>query len=135
MKTTKNRQEILAILEGSLKALSVSEIQSSLPHINLTTVYRNLEAFVKNKQVKKLSFADEARFEIQETPHHHAICDKCNEVIHFTTNDKKLIREFDLPNFTITDIEITIRGHCQKPHKEALQKKQGAKTKKENQSK
>lgn len=133
MKITKNRQAILDVLEGSHTALSATEIRASLPQINLATVYRCLEVFAQNKLVKKLSFADEARYEIQDTPHHHAICNDCNEVIHFTTNDKKLIKEFALPDFTITDIEITIRGKCHKTHKKdlPLNKKQGAKTKKE----
>ncbi len=128
MKQTKSRQEILAVLTKSQGALSANEIQKQLPHINLATIYRNLETFVTHRQIKKLSFADEARYEIQETPHHHAICAQCNEVIHFTLNDKKLIKEFALPDFTIEDIEITIRGKCHKK-KCSLDKKDRPQTK------
>ncbi len=123
MKTTKSREAILNVLTKSRAALSANDIHKKLPTINLATIYRNLEAFVSHRQVKKLNFADEARFEIQETPHHHAICTECEEVIHFTLNDQKLIREFSLPDFTINDIELTIRGVCSKKHKSLKQEK------------
>jgi Fe2+ or Zn2+ uptake regulation protein len=134
MKKTKNREKILAVLLRSKGALSASDIQKHLPRINLATIYRNLETFVNHQQVKKLSFADEARFEIQKTPHHHAICNNCKEVIHFTLNDKKLIREFALPDFTIEDIEITIRGKCRKK-KCSLDKKDRTQPKQKQKSK
>ena len=117
MKITKHRQEILDILDHSEEALSASEIFASLPHINLATIYRNLESFVEAGTVTKLNLGgDEARFEIQHEPHHHAICDDCNKVLHFTVNDAELIKEFTLPDFDIKNIEVTLRGTCTGKH-------------------
>lgn len=117
MKITKHRQEILDILDHQDNALSASEIHAALPHINLATIYRNLEGFVEAGTVTKLNFGgDEARFEIQDEPHHHAICAQCDKVIHFTVNDEELIKEFALPNFDIKNIEVTLRGSCLKNH-------------------
>jgi Fe2+ or Zn2+ uptake regulation protein len=113
MRLTKHRQEILDILDHSEDALSAADIYTALPHVNLVTIYRSLEYFVKAKLVKKLNFGEqEAQYEIQEEPHHHAICSDCNKIIHFTLDDAKLIKEFSLANFTITDLEVTLRGHC-----------------------
>jgi Fur family transcriptional regulator, peroxide stress response regulator len=115
---TKHRQEIIDLLEAHEEALSAAEIHFNLPHINLATIYRNLESFVESGTVTKLNLGgDEARYEIQHEPHHHAICDDCHKVIHFTVNDEELIKEFALSGFTIKNLEVTLRGTCTHQHK------------------
>lgn len=117
MRLTKHRQDILNQLEAGERAWSASELQAVLPHINLVTIYRNLEAFAEAGLVKKMNFSGkEAQYEIQHTPHHHAVCTDCERVIHFTVADEKLKQQFVLPHFNINDIEITIRGHCTNKH-------------------
>lgn len=117
MRITKHRQEIIDLLETNEEALSAAEIHTALPHINLVTIYRNLESFVEAGTITKLNLGgDEARFEIQHEPHHHAICNECNKVIHFSVNDEELIKEFSLPGFAIKNIEVTLRGTCTKKH-------------------
>lgn len=117
MRITKHRQEIIDILEHTEEALSAAELHTALPHINLATIYRNLESFVEAGTVTKLNLGgDEARFEIQHEPHHHAICDDCQKVIHFSVNDEELIKEFSLPGFNIKNIEVTLRGTCTAKH-------------------
>lgn len=121
MRQTKHRQEITDLLEQSEEALSASEIHNNLPHINLATIYRNLESFVEAGTVTKLNLGgDEARFEIQHEPHHHAICDDCQKVIHFTVDDKELIKEFVLPGFKINNLQVTLRGTCTSKHSKAI---------------
>lgn len=115
MRNTKHRQDILEALEKAHPALSAAELHSALPQINLVTIYRNLESFSKAGVIKKLHLnGQEAQYEIQDEPHHHAICNVCDKVIHFTTNEKALIEEFALPNFTITELDVTLRGICKK---------------------
>lgn len=127
MRTTKHRQEILKVLEAAHHALSAADLHTALPHINLVTIYRNLEAFSKDRTIKKLHLnGQEAQYELQSEPHHHAVCNQCDEVIHFTTKDKDLIQEFALPGFTINELDITLRGVCQKHE---LEKKPRTKTK------
>jgi Fur family transcriptional regulator, peroxide stress response regulator len=117
MRITKHRQEIIDLLELHEEALSAAEIHSALPHINLATIYRNLESFVEAGTVTKLNLGgDEARFEIQHEPHHHAICNDCQKVIHFSVNDAELIKEFALAGFAIKNIEVTLRGSCTGKH-------------------
>lgn len=117
MRITKHRQEIIDLLEHSEEALSAADIFSALPHINLATIYRNLESFVLAGTITKLNLGgDEARYEVQHEPHHHAICDTCKKVIHFSVNDEELIKEFSLPGFAIKNIEVTLRGTCTGKH-------------------
>jgi Fe2+ or Zn2+ uptake regulation protein len=120
MRMTKHRSEILHLLEHSSEALSAAQLHTHLPHINLVTIYRTLEQLVTAGKAKKLSFGEqEALYEVQAEPHHHAICTICDEVIHFTFADKELIEEFALPRFSISYIEVTVRGTC---HRHRLEK-------------
>ena len=100
--------------------MSASELHQALPHINLVTIYRNLEAFVLAGTIKKLHFGgDEARFEYQAHPHHHAVCDDCSRVIHFKINETALVKELNIPNFDIKNIELVVHGECRHAHSTA----------------
>lgn len=113
MRLTAHRKEILDHLTHSREALSASTIYKALPQINLVTIYRALEFLTAAGSVKKVHLdGDEAHYEVQHEPHHHAICTKCGKVIHFTTNDTALAAEFQVPGFVVQDLEVTIRGLC-----------------------
>ncbi len=113
MRLTKHRQEILDVLKKHHGTMTAGDIHYSLPHINLVTIYRNLESFAEAGVIKKLYLADgEARFEYQEHPHYHAVCDSCHKVIHFEANEKSLRLLSTVPNFSINSIELTVHGHC-----------------------
>lgn len=115
MKLTKHRQEILQALDDSEDSLSAAAIHTALPHINLVTIYRSLEYFVEAGAIKKLHLGEqEAQYELQHEPHHHAICNECNHITHFTIENKELMKEFSLPGFVIEDLEINLRGLCSK---------------------
>ena len=119
MRHTKHRQEILDLLRTSKRAFSARAVHNTLPHINLVTIYRNLEKLTTEGLVRKLYLdSSEAVFEYQDHPHHHAICTDCREVLHFTAKTEALVRALDLPDFDIEDIEITVRGrHTHKSQK------------------
>lgn len=127
MRLTKHRQEILTVLEQKTTALTAQDIHAALPHINLVTVYRTLETFVTAGLVKKLHLGEaEASYEIQGEPHHHAICETCGDIIHFTLDEEALLKHFHFADFTITDLDITVHGRC---HKCDLHKKEGSQPK------
>ncbi len=127
MRLTKHRTEILNLLTHSEEALSAAMVHASLPHINLVTIYRSLEGFAEAGTIKKLHLGDqEAYYEHQEDPHHHAICSECGEVIHFTLQDKELKQEFSIPGFVVHELEVTVHGICRRH----LDKQPRAKTQK-----
>jgi len=112
---TNHRREVLELLSNSAEACSAGQIHEHLPHINLVTIYRALDYLAEHGLVHKLRLdGEEALFEVQHEPHHHALCTECGTVIHFTTDNKKLENEFSLPGFTVTDLEVTLRGRCRK---------------------
>lgn len=113
IRLTDKRKQLLAVLTKHHGALSAAEIHTRLPDIDLVTIYRNLELFTREKLIKQLHLGtDEARYEYQNEPHHHAICTDCEQVVHFTVPDKKIKQLLGLKNFTIDDIEVTVRGTC-----------------------
>jgi len=113
IKITKKRQEILHTLQTVKRPLSAAAVHALLPSTNLVTIYRNLELFTSEGLIKKLHLTgQEAAFEYQESPHHHAICTDCKKVIHFSAPDAKIISLLDLQDFVIDELEVTVRGHC-----------------------
>ncbi len=116
MRLTKHRTEILTTLTSSPESLSASAVHARLPHIDLVTIYRNLDRFVSAGLIKKLHLAgNEATYEHQHHPHQHAVCDTCDKVIHFTIPTDVLIQQFTLPHFTIKSIDVVVHGSCDHP--------------------
>ena len=112
-RNSKKRDEIKAILVAQHGALSATALASRLPHLDLSTIYRNLDIFVSDGEVQKLNLdGGEALYEFQPRPHHHAVCNDCNRIIHFTAPDEKIKKLLGLPDFDITNLAVTVRGNC-----------------------
>lgn len=114
---SKKREQILDVLKAERGALSAAQLHKKLPVLNLTTIYRNLDAFVEQGEVKKLQFGGtEAQYEYTNEPHHHAICNKCERVIHFTAPNEQIKKLLGIEDFEVTDFEVTVRGLCRHSH-------------------
>jgi Fe2+ or Zn2+ uptake regulation protein len=112
IRLTKKRRAILNALKNHHGTLSAAELHAALPNIDLATIYRTLELFTNEKIIKKLHLTDgEARYEYQAEPHHHAVCSDCDQVIHFTAPNEKIIELLGLKDFTVEELEVTVRGH------------------------
>ena len=110
---TKKRTLILDTLKAHHGTLSAADISKKVPGIDLVTIYRNLDLFVQEKLIKKIHFgSDEAQYEYQHEPHHHAICTSCEKVLHFTAPDEKIKQLLQLTNFTVDEIEVNVKGTC-----------------------
>ena len=113
IKLTEKRKQILQTLKAHKGALSAAELHAKLPNIDLVTIYRNLDVFVKERLIKRVSLGtDEALFEYQAEPHHHAVCSDCEKVIHFKAPDAKIIKLLGLEGFAVDELEVTVRGKC-----------------------
>lgn len=113
IKLTPKRQKILSVLRAHHGALSATEVHAKLADIDLVTVYRNLDLFVKAKLIKQVNLGtDEMLYEYQNQPHHHAMCTDCDKVIHFTAPDEKIKKLLGLENFSVSELELTVRGTC-----------------------
>lgn len=87
IKNTSQRQSVYLYLHDSEEPLSAEQIymgMSDTESVNLSTVYRVLDLFVKKGLVLKsnLSLEDKATYEINHMEHrHHLICVKCKAVV------------------------------------------------------
>lgn len=116
MRTSKYQKEIYETLESRHGAFSANSLHRLLPHINLVTIYRNLEKLHQEKRVRKMFLTGgEAIYEADQEAHHHAVCDSCQKIIHFHTEDQKIKKILNISEFEIEDIEIIVRGRCE-PH-------------------
>ena len=84
LKSTKPRIEILKILEEANSPLTAEEIFSRLNNkdINLSTVYRTLNAFEESHLVKKeINKNKENIFSLEGEDSHVLVCVKCHRTI------------------------------------------------------
>lgn len=113
IRLTKKRQQILDVLKSHSGTLSAADIHARLPDVDLVTIYRNLDLFVKEKLVKQFHLhSNEAVYEYQPEPHHHAVCTECERVIHFTAPDTDIVRLLGVTDFEVDELEVTVRGRC-----------------------
>lgn len=110
---TEKRHRLLDVLKQNHGTLSAADIHAQLPDIDLVTIYRNLELFTREKLIKQFHLGDgEARYEYQNEPHHHAVCTKCERVVHFVAPDEKIKKLLQIEDFTVDEIEVVVRGMC-----------------------
>ena len=87
LRNTKHRNFILEVIEGNKYPLSVEAIFLKLREqgvsINISTVYRALEALVMKGLITKTNLSDDnkARYEMSSLEHkHHLLCIKCRRL-------------------------------------------------------
>jgi Fur family transcriptional regulator, peroxide stress response regulator len=116
---SQKREQILSVLKKHGGALSAQDLHQQLPELDLATIYRNLALFVEDGEIRKLHLSDkEALYEYQTKPHHHAVCSQCDRVIHFNIPEAKIKKLLDLTDFSVEEVELTVKGTCQhKPKK------------------
>ncbi len=85
-KLTAPRREIIRVLNGGQKPLSIQEIYQQMKErpADLASVYRTVNLLCELGVLLKLEFHEKCyRYELSETftpHHHHAICRKCGEI-------------------------------------------------------
>lgn len=80
LRKTRPRREILGVLLHSEQPLSAESVHRRLPHIDLATVYRNLEAFMRAGLLQGfLLERGKMLYEAVQPDHHHhhIICRRC----------------------------------------------------------
>ncbi len=85
LRNTKQRQAILAIVEGRRGHLTADEIyqlvRRQFPRLSLGTVYRNLRVLVEQGSVRELDFGMAITyFEAARESHYHLICRVCSQI-------------------------------------------------------
>lgn len=82
LKATSERTSLLMALASSPKPASSKDLLESVTGMDRTTVYRNLEAFVRAGLARKIDVGHRhAHFEASSgEEHHHLICTSCGKI-------------------------------------------------------
>lgn len=106
MRTNINKGKILALLKKK-HLLTIAEIHAALPDADYSTVFRNVEQLLKDKEIKKVMIDSKSiAYESGQESHDHFICSDCGTVesIHIPHTSIKGHRVED----------VTVRGSCNK---------------------
>lgn len=85
---TKGRREIVELLAGLARPVTMHELVDQRPRLTLSSMYRNMTDLEAVGVVQKVIGTDErTRYELAEDligHHHHSICSRCGAVDDFT---------------------------------------------------
>ena len=122
LKVTPQRKPIISVLQSSNSVLSAqdifSEVLKTLPGINFSTVYRNLDILLDRGIVCQITPQRGGvlyELRMKEGHHHHVICKKCGASLPLEYCPMEDIRrKLDEKGFTPTEHRFEIYGYCDK---------------------
>ena len=85
---TSNRRELVELLAGAGRPLSIPEIRDRRTELAQSSIYRNLAALEQAGAVRRVTGNDDfARYELAEeltgNHHHHLVCVRCRRITDF----------------------------------------------------
>ena len=130
LKKTKQRLSILQILEEAIEPISAEDIcdlANQDQSINLSTVYRILNAFSDHKIAKKIiTYDNKALFKLHDLEHYHrVVCNLCKkhvkiECIFFETMTKDIEEQ---TGYAVTNHKLHFSGLCPECQKKQEEQK------------
>ena len=94
IRATPKRVALLHVLGKACEPLSAEILRSRVRGMDLVTIYRNLQEFVKTGIVQEVRFKDGiVRYEIAHTHHHHLVCTDCGFVEEIELCDMALLEK------------------------------------------
>ncbi len=116
---TRQRMLILEELRGMCTHPTAEELYSRvrarMPHISLSTVYRNLELLAAANEVLRLDSAGTIRrFDGNTMPHRHILCMRCGKVADLPSDCGPIPdhESIHVDGFTVTGIRVEFEGVC-----------------------
>ncbi len=119
-KLTRQRRELLAVLDAAHSTLTAEEIHQrvlkSQAGVSLSTIYRNLELLQELDLICRLDVGDgQARYERRRgtAHHHHLICLQCGSTEQLECPLQVLMQTVTQKHFTVTGHRFEVYGYCQ----------------------
>ena len=116
---TRQRMLILEELRGMCTHPTAEELYSRvrarMPHISLSTVYRNLELLAAANEVLRLDSAGTIRrFDGNTMPHRHILCMRCGKVADLPSDCGPIPdhESIHVDGFTVTGVRVEVEGVC-----------------------
>jgi len=121
LELTKQRRSVLRVIRESERHLTANEVfddaRRLLPGISFATVYNSLRYLTNEGLIGEIRFGKDANlYDRKLTPHDHAICTKCGELVDIEMeHPQELInRAAKISKFKPESLEFTLRGICSK---------------------
>lgn len=118
-RVTKSRLAILDFFDSATIPLDVESIlahlQSVKVAVNITTVYRFLNAFVHAGIMHRIELGEgKYRYELASTPHHHhLICNRCGDIQDVVINEEQLMHNLPTNSgFRVDHHHLEFFGMC-----------------------
>ena len=118
LRVTPQRQAIFRVLHGSDRHPTAEwvfeAVRVDLPTISLKTVYQTLNDLAAMGELHQLHLGPgSARFDPNDAPHHHLVCESCGAVVdlHADFTDLQVPDGFG-HGFLVSSTEIVFRGRC-----------------------
>jgi Fur family peroxide stress response transcriptional regulator len=87
-------------------------LEKEIPTLSRTSVYNTLNVFYEKKLVTPLFITGlEARFERNLSPHHHFLCEKCNQIIDLDI-ECSYFKKGGVKGHEITELHGYFKGIC-----------------------
>jgi Fur family transcriptional regulator, peroxide stress response regulator len=122
LRVTPQRISVLTYMNSNRMHVTADDIYHAIkddfPSLSVATVYNTLKAFLDSGIVKELKFGDNAsRFDLNMTPHHHLICERCGKMIDVYLPDLAIDEITAAHHFQTTEYHIEIKGICEECQK------------------
>ena len=122
LRITRQREIVLNIIQHLKGHPDADEVYSiakkQLPRINLSTVYRTLQALKEHGIIDAHRFSEEhLHYEvIKRNEHHHLVCRQCGEIVECDFPILEQIKKHAKKEggFTALSSDITVYGVCKK---------------------
>lgn len=120
VRQTKQRSAVIEVLREARShpdaAWIHAQVRHQLPNVSLGTVYRTLDALVRDGVVVTLERAGQAtRYDYKRAgePHHHAVCRTCSAIFDVDAGAPPTLPDTALPpGFRVTDVQLEFMGVC-----------------------
>lgn len=104
---------VLASSDHPTADMVLARCKEVMPSINLATVYRNLNALIKEGAIQKIMVDGGDRFDKTLGAHAHFQCKVCNSVVDIHGIDLTCLKgsHFEKAN-RVDEIDVTLKGVC-----------------------
>jgi len=105
------KEKILALLSKE-HILTITKIHTVIKKANYSTIFRNIERLLKEKQIRKITNTKKiSAYELASHAHDHFICDSCNTI------ETVVIPRSNISLKGHIMSEISVRGICKECQK------------------
>ena len=113
---TANRREIVQVLAGADRPLTITEIVDVAPSVPVSSAYRSLTVLADARVVRKVAGNDDTgRFELAEDlsgqHHHHLICSNCGTVVDISASPRLERALADAAKAAVDESDFEVHEH------------------------